>query len=32
MSFIVGLILFVIVIGVLDGRIPWPRPSGRVGP
>lgn len=30
MAFIVGLVLFVIVIGLLDRRIPWPeRPGGR---
>jgi hypothetical protein len=28
MSFIVGLVLFVIVIGLLDRGIPWPRASG----
>jgi hypothetical protein len=26
MSFIIGLILFVGVIGVLDVRLPWPKP------
>jgi hypothetical protein len=26
MSFIIGLILFVVVIGVLDARLPWPKP------
>jgi hypothetical protein len=26
MSFMVGLILFVVVIGVLDARLPWPKP------
>ncbi len=26
MSFIVGLILFVVVLGVLDSRLPWPKP------
>jgi hypothetical protein len=30
MSFLVALVLFVIVIGLLDRRIPWPRASGRV--
>ena len=24
MSFILGLVLFVVVIGVLDARLPWP--------
>jgi hypothetical protein len=30
-SFIVGLVLFVIVIGYLDARLPWPKPSKRKG-
>jgi hypothetical protein len=25
MAFIVGVILFVFVIGIVDARIPWPR-------
>jgi hypothetical protein len=25
MSFFLGLILFVVVIGALDARLPWPR-------
>jgi hypothetical protein len=25
MSFFLGLILFIVVIGVLDARLPWPR-------
>jgi hypothetical protein len=29
MSFILGLILFVGVIGALDARLPWPTPRGR---
>ncbi len=27
MSFILGVVLFVGVIGVLDARLPWPRPA-----
>jgi hypothetical protein len=27
MSFILGILLFVVVIGVIDARLPWPRPS-----
>lgn len=26
MSFILGVILFVIVVGMLDARLPWPHP------
>jgi hypothetical protein len=26
MGFMVGTVLFVVVIGVLDARLPWPRP------
>ncbi len=26
MQFILGIVLFVIVIGVLDARLPWPKP------
>jgi hypothetical protein len=29
MGFIVGVILFVIVVGVLDAKLPWPKPAGR---
>ena len=29
MSFILGLILFVVVIGIWDARLPWPRPDQR---
>jgi len=25
MSLLLGLILFVVVIGILDARLPWPR-------
>jgi hypothetical protein len=31
MSFILGLILFVGVIGALDARLPWPRPASGGG-
>jgi hypothetical protein len=26
-AFVVGVLLFVIVLGVLDARLPWPRPG-----
>jgi hypothetical protein len=26
MSFFVGLILFVVVVGIIDAKLPWPRP------
>jgi hypothetical protein len=26
MSFVLGVLLFVVVLGVLDARLPWPRP------
>jgi hypothetical protein len=29
MSFILGTVLFVVVIGILDARLPWPRSKGR---
>jgi hypothetical protein len=28
MSFILGTVLFVVVIGILDARLPWPRSKG----
>jgi hypothetical protein len=28
-SFILGLLLFVVVAGVIDARLPWPRPQGK---
>jgi hypothetical protein len=31
MSFFVGLVLFIVVIGYLDARLPWPRPWKREG-
>jgi len=27
MQFIIGVIFFVVVIGVFDARLPWPRPK-----
>jgi hypothetical protein len=27
MAFFLGLLLFVIVVGAVDARLPWPRPS-----
>jgi hypothetical protein len=27
MQFILGTVFFVVVIGVLDARLPWPRPA-----
>ncbi len=30
MSFLLGLILFVVVAGVIDAKLPWPKPrAGR---
>jgi hypothetical protein len=26
MSFIIGVVLFVVVVGMLDARLPWPKP------
>jgi hypothetical protein len=26
MSFILGLVLFVVVAGIIDAKLPWPRP------
>ena len=31
MQFIVGVIFFVVVIGVLDARLPWPRSGPKKG-
>jgi hypothetical protein len=31
-SFIVGLILFVVVIGLLDARLPWPKSARSKDP
>ena len=31
MSFIVGTVLFVVVLGIIDSRLPWPRPGSREG-
>jgi hypothetical protein len=27
MQFVLGVILFVVVLGVVDTRLPWPRPG-----
>ncbi len=27
MSFILGVILFAVVVGALDARLPWPKPG-----
>lgn len=29
MSFILGIILFVVVLGILDSKLPWPRTDTR---
>jgi hypothetical protein len=29
MSFLLGLLLFVVVLGVIDARLPWPGRSQR---
>ncbi len=29
MSFILGILLFAVVVGALDARLPWPRPDTR---
>ena len=29
MQFIIGVIVFVVVIGVLDAQLPWPRPRPK---
>jgi len=26
MSFVLGVLLFVVVVGILDAKLPWPRP------
>jgi hypothetical protein len=31
MSFIFGLIAYVVVIGILDAKLPWPQPSSPKG-
>jgi hypothetical protein len=31
MGFVVGVLLFVVVVGVLDARLPWPDPRSRDG-
>ena len=34
MSFILGIVLFAVVVGALDARLPWPKPVTKkaVGP
>jgi hypothetical protein len=32
MSFILGVILFAVVIGIWDARLPWPRPRREKAP
>jgi hypothetical protein len=29
MAFILALLLFIVVAGIVDGGLPWPRPEGR---
>jgi hypothetical protein len=29
MSFVLGLVFFVVVVGVIDARLPWPKPKSR---
>ena len=29
MQFILGILLFVVVLGIADARLPWPRPAAR---
>lgn len=29
MSFVIGVILYVVVVGVLDTRLPWPMPRAK---
>jgi hypothetical protein len=29
MQFILGVVLFVVVVGFVDSKIPWPRPKAR---
>jgi len=31
MSFILGSLLFIVVVGALDARLPWPRARERKG-
>jgi hypothetical protein len=32
MSFVLGLILFVVVAGIIDAKLPWPRPRRDARP
>jgi hypothetical protein len=29
MQFILAVVLFVVVVGAIDGRLPWPRSNGK---
>jgi hypothetical protein len=29
MAFIIGLVLFIVVAGIVDAGLPWPRPEDR---
>ena len=31
MAFVLGVLFFVVVLGVLDAKLPWPRPNRRSG-
>lgn len=31
MQFILGVLLFVVVVGLVDARVPWPKPQKREG-
>jgi hypothetical protein len=30
-QFILGVVLFVVVVGLVDARVPWPKPQKRGG-
>jgi hypothetical protein len=32
MSFVIGLLLFVVVVGIFDARLPWPKARAGGGP
>jgi hypothetical protein len=31
MQFVLGVIMFVVVIGVIDAKLPWPKPRSKDG-
>jgi hypothetical protein len=31
MQFILGVIVFVVVIGIIDAKLPWPKPRSKDG-